>query len=110
MLLAGDIGGTKTLLGLFDALPARPRLIEARSFVTLDYDSLVAMISAFLNDVAVTPADVQTAAFGVAGPVLGDMAELTNVPWRVDARRTAQMLGLPHVSLLNDLQAMAYSV
>ena len=49
MILAGDIGGTKTLLGLFDAAPARPRAARVRSFGTLDYDDLTAMIAEFLE-------------------------------------------------------------
>jgi len=110
MLLAGDIGGTKTLLGLFDSLPVRPRAIRVASFVTVDHADLTDMIAAFLADGA-GPADrIQTACFGVAGPVIGDSAELTNVPWRVDARRVASRFGFNRVSLLNDLQAMAWAV
>src|SRR5436190_24007689 len=87
MLLAGDIGGTKTLLGLFDPVPARPRPVVIRSFPTLDYTDLSQMISAFMADGEVKGATARTACFGVAGPVIGDAAELTNVPWRVDATR-----------------------
>ena len=50
MLLAGDIGGTKTLLGIFDVAPERPRPLAVRVFATLDYDELPAMIGAFLKD------------------------------------------------------------
>jgi glucokinase len=110
MLLAGDIGGTKTLLGVFDPAPARPRPLAIRSFATLEHADLTSMIAAFLRDGDVTPADVQTACFGVAGPVIGDAAELTNVPWRVDARRVSTAFALRRVALLNDLQAMAYGV
>jgi glucokinase len=110
MLLAGDIGGTKTLLGVFDPLPARPRPLTVRSFPTLDYGDLTAMIAEFLKDDEVNRATVDRACFGVAGPVIGDAAELTNVPWRVDARRVATAHGFRHVTLLNDLQAMAYAV
>lgn len=110
MLLAGDIGGTKTLLGLFDPVPARPRPVVIRSFPTLDYTDLPAMISAFMADGEVKGATAQTACFGVAGPVIGDFAELTNVPWRVDASRIGAAFALRRVALLNDLQAMAYAV
>ncbi len=54
--------------------------------------------------------NIEAAAFGVAGPVLGETAQLTNVPWRVDARRLAETLDIGQVSLLNDLQAMAYAL
>jgi glucokinase len=110
MLLAGDIGGTKTLLGLFDPVPARPRPLAIRSFATLAYDDLPAMIAAFRQEDEVKGAPIETACFGVAGPVIGDGAELTNVPWRVDARRVQAAFGFRAVSLLNDLQAMAYAV
>ncbi len=110
MLLAGDIGGTKTLLGLFDASSARPRAIVTRSFPTLDYDELPSMIAAFVRDEQVTPGSIDAACLGVAGPVIDEAATLTNVPWRVDARRVATTFGLRRVELLNDLQAMAYAV
>ena len=110
MLLAGDIGGTKTLLGIFDVAPERPRPIAVRVFATLDYDELPAMIGSFLKDGGVKGAVVDAACFGVAGPVISESAELTNVPWRVDARRVRSAFGFERVSLLNDLQAMAFSV
>jgi glucokinase len=55
-------------------------------------------------------ASISTACFGVAGPVIGESAELTNVPWQVDARQVATAFGMMRVRLLNDLQAMAYSI
>jgi glucokinase len=110
MLLAGDIGGTKTLLGVFDPVPARPRPLSIRSFATLEYADLPSMIAAFLRDDDLRNAQIQTACLGVAGPVIGDAATLTNVPWRVDARRVSAAFGLRRVALLNDLQAMAYGV
>jgi glucokinase len=110
MLLAGDIGGTKTLLGLFDPASVRPRAIVIRSFPTLEFDDLTSMIAAFVKDDEVKHTAIDAACFGVAGPVIGGAAELTNVPWRIDARRVAAVFSLRHVNLLNDLQAMAYAV
>jgi glucokinase len=110
MILAGDIGGTKTLLGIFDPVPTRPRAVTIRSFPTLDYADLPSMIAAFVAAEGVHADSMQTACFGVAGPVIGDAAELTNVPWRVEAQRVAAAFGLRRVSLLNDLQAMAHAV
>src|SRR4051794_32463611 len=106
MLLAGDIGGTKTLLGLFDPRPARPRPIIVRTFTTLDFADLPAMIAAFQADPAVKGAPLDAACFGVAGPVTGDTAQLTNVPWHVDARQLARTFAIGRTALLNDLQAM----
>ena len=110
MLLAGDIGGTKTLLGLFDRAFPRPHPIASRAFSTLEYNDLAAMISVFATEAGVPTANIEAACFGVAGPVLGETARLTNVPWRVDARRLAETLNIRRVSLLNDLHAMAYAV
>jgi glucokinase len=110
MILAGDIGGTKTLLGVFEAAPARPRAALVRSYGTLDYDDLTAMIAEFLRERETGAGAIDRACFGVAGPVMDESAELTNVPWRVDARRVATVFGFRGVSLLNDLEAMAYAV
>ena len=110
MLLAGDIGGTKTLLGLFEPAAPRPRPVAVRVFGTLDYGDLPSMIAEFLEDDAVKGAAIAAACFGVAGPVIDEAAELTNVPWKVDARRVAARFTFARVVLLNDLQALAYAV
>lgn len=110
MILAGDVGGTKTLLGLYDAHRPRPHLRVMAEFPTSAHASLAAMIGAFLDTEQVPDGTVTTACFGVAGPVLGDRAELTNVEFTIDAPGIAQSFGIPHVRLLNDLEAMAYAV
>jgi glucokinase len=110
MLLAGDIGGTKTLLGIFDPEQTRPRPIVVRSFGTLDYDDLTTMIAAFRKEDEVAAVTIDTACFGVAGPVIGESATMTNIPWRIDARRVREAFAFRRVTLLNDLEAMAYSI
>src|SRR5690349_1062748 len=110
MLLAGDIGGTKTLLGIFDHSSARPRPVVVRSFGTLEYDDLTTMVAALLSENDATRAAIGTACFGVAGPVLGESATMTNIPWRIDGRRVRSAFGFRRVTLLNDLEAMAYSI
>src|SRR5262245_37334878 len=110
VLLAGDIGGTKTLLGLYEEARDRPSQIEVGEFVTLDYDSVVPMIREFLKAEGVEPAKIRSATFGVAGAVSDQVARLTNVPWLVDGEAIAEAASLGHVHILNDLQAMAYSV
>ncbi len=108
MLLAGDIGGTKTLLGLFTPDERRPALKTASVFVTLEHASLVDMVARFLSTAG--PVTVEAACFGVAGPVKEQRAELTNIPWEVASADIAAALKFPSVSLLNDLEAMAYGV
>lgn len=108
MLLAGDVGGTKTLLGLFERAASRPIPIELRTFPTLEYPNLASMLEDFLR--TRDRGALEGASFGVAGPVLGGRAELTNVPWIVDADEVARTFAIPRVDLMNDLQAMAYGV
>jgi glucokinase len=110
VLLAADVGGTKTLLGLFAEAPERPARIEVGEFTTLDYDSLVPMIREFLKANNVEPRAVKAATFGVAGAITEQVARLTNVSWVIDAASIAQAASLTRVHLLNDLEAMAYSV
>ncbi len=110
MLLAADVGGTKTLLGLFEEAPDRPKSIEVGEFVTLDYDSIVPMVREFLKAERVEARAISAASFGVAGAVTDNVARLTNVPWLVDGDAIAGAASLPGVHVLNDLQAMAYAV
>jgi glucokinase len=110
MLLAGDIGGTKTLLGLFSRAPLRPVPAAITSFPTLEHDGLVPMIREFLRGQPGGAPPVEAACFGVAGPVIDDTAWMTNVPWKVDGRAVALELSLGHVRLLNDLVSIAHSV
>ena len=110
MLLAADVGGTKTLLGLFVRAPERPRRIEVGEFITLDYDNLAPMIREFLKANGVEPRAIEAASFGVAGAVTDQVARMTNVPWVVDAAAVSQAAGLRRVHVINDLEAMAFSV
>jgi len=113
MLLAGDVGGTKTLLGLFepDGAGHRPRPVTIREFATLDFDAFEDIVDEFLGvrDGAAT-APIEAMCAGVAGPVTGQIARLTNVPWRVNLTVLGARLGRAKLKLLNDLEAMAYSV
>jgi glucokinase len=110
MLLAGDIGGTKTLLGVFAPGGPRPQPVVVRAFGTLDYPDLSTMVAEFTSDPTLRDASIDAACFGVAGPVIDRIAALTNVPWRVEGRQVADHFGFARVDLLNDLQAMAYGV
>ena len=109
-LLAGDVGGTTTRLGLFERTSSRPRPVAVREFTTLDFPDLPSMIAAFLHAQPRADLSMSAACFGVAGPVMGDVATLTNVPWSVNAEDVARAFSLSTVRLLNDLEAMAYAV
>jgi glucokinase len=108
MLLATDVGATKTLIGLYRPSGPRPDPLETREYATLDFDSLTHLVRAFLAEVGTPKIDAICA--GVAGPVNGLVANLTNAPWVADLGALSIELGQCHAALLNDLEAMAYSV
>ena len=110
VILAGDIGATNSRLGLFEAGEDRPRQQYVHEFPTAHYRTLTDVVTAFLESAPNAPVAVQGACFGVAGPVLGDTAELTNVDFTIDAQAIASAFHIPRVALLNDLAAMAHSV
>lgn len=111
MLLAGDVGGTKTHVAIFvseEALQAGDMLIET-TLPSKEYPSLEALLHQFLATVKQRD-QIQHASFGVAGPVANGKAKITNLPWVMEERQLAQMLGVPSVELLNDLVAIASAV
>ncbi|MGH9310439.1 MAG: glucokinase [Vicinamibacterales bacterium] len=110
MILAGDVGGTKTLLGLFEAASDRPEPTAIDEFVTLDHDGLEAIIELFLERRRITREQLGAVCVGVAGAVTDQVATLTNVPWRIDAAAMKRALRIDAVSVLNDLEALAYAV
>jgi len=110
MILAGDIGGTKTLLGLLDPTTARPHRVHVREFPTAAFKGMTDMVRDFVSDPNVRTTPISAACFGVAGPVLGATARLTNVSFTIDALDVSRTFNIPHVKLLNDLEAMAYAV
>jgi len=109
MLLAGDVGGTKSLIGLFEADPRRPIAVEVATFPTQQYTSFGAIIAEYLATRSSRPV-IEAASFGVAGPVIDQRATLTNVPWEISAEEIAGHFGFGRVHLLNDLESMAWSV
>jgi glucokinase len=107
MLLAGDIGGTKTAVGIFSLEKGSHTPLAESEFHSADYPSLEAIASEFL---AKTGLQVDRACFGVAGPVLAGRAKITNLPWIVDQASLTKELNLKAVHLLNDLEAIANAV
>jgi glucokinase len=106
MILAGDVGGTKTILALFEESDSGA-LASARE-ATLPSRELVSFERAVQAFVASTP--ITAACFGVAGPVVDGRSVTTNLPWMLDERVLARETGAPYVRLLNDLDATAHGV
>jgi glucokinase len=106
-VLAGDIGGTKTRLGIFEVDGAGLRLEEERSYPSRDYPGLGEIVVDFVGS---DGGDCGAACFGIAGPVTGRRMRLTNLPWTVDADELESRSGIPAVVLLNDLEATAWGV
>jgi glucokinase len=100
MILAGDVGGTKTCLGLFAAVESGLRMVASQRHRTLQFSSLAEMVRDFVPK----EAKVTAAAFGVAGAVVDGRASMTNVPWTLDCEGLNAELGFP-CHLCNDLVA-----
>ncbi|MDZ8053485.1 MAG: glucokinase [Aulosira sp. ZfuVER01] len=118
LLLAGDIGGTKTILRLAETTDSPGfhetsdshllRNIYEESFHSQDFPDLVPIVQQFLAKAkASTP---QKACFAIAGPVVNNTAKLTNLAWYLDSERLQQDLGIASVSLINDFTAVGYGI
>ncbi len=107
MILAGDIGATKTNLAYFRLTDGKIRPDGIASYPSNDFGSLEEVVEKFRSSHS---AEIKAAAFGVAGPVVDGRTEATNLSWIVDSRSVARQLGLQQVGLINDLQATAYGI
>jgi glucokinase len=109
LLLAGDIGGTKTILQLVETSDS-PGLhtIYQESYHSADFPDLVPIVQQFLVK-ANTPTP-DKACFAIAGPIVNNTAKLTNLVWFLDTERLQQELGIPHISLINDFAAVGYGI
>jgi glucokinase len=106
-LLAGDVGGTKTDLAVFSSDRGVRSPIAAATLPSASYQSLEALLQEFLGKVRLP---VDTASFGVAGPVVAGRAKITNLPWQIDEGRVGKTLRLSRVRVVNDLDAIAYAI
>lgn len=106
-VLIGDIGGTKTILAVFSSEDGPRKPLVEKTYPSGQYDSLEAIIKKFQSEVDLP---IGGACFGVAGPIVAGRAQITNLPWVIDAARLAAVFNWPPVKLLNDLEAVAYAV
>ena len=138
MILAGDIGGTKTNLALYEWTTGRVEPVREDSFHSADYKALEDIIDEFLSaplskpvtevaleeepvdpssevtaeavEVAPEPIKLTAACFGVGVPVIDNRCRTTNLPWFIDGATLAERFAIPHVRLLNDLEATAHGL
>lgn len=106
MILAGDVGATKTHLALFEKSEKRKWTADEK-YKSAHHESLSAIIKQFLT---AHPAKIERACFGVPGVVIDGKCNPTNLPWVVDAQMLSNELGIPSVFLINDLEANAYGI
>ncbi|NGX60981.1 MAG: Glucokinase [Chlamydiae bacterium] len=107
-LLAGDIGGTKTNLALFEEKEGDYTFSEFKSYPSQEYPDLKTIVEEYLISLSSPP--IQKACFAIAGPVQEEVCRATNLPWVVDTKVLVSTLHIPHVFLLNDLEANAWAL
>ena len=115
-VLAGDIGGTKTLLCIveFSATSANGEVIAEQRYDSGAYPGLQPMIEEFLATIGKGKRPINKACFGVAGPIIhtpeGQSVKVTNLPWQFDSNGLAKQLGIKKLALVNDFQAIGYGI
>ena len=107
MILAGEIGATRTRLAAFETESNRLKCVVEKIYASHDYSGLAEILPQFTRTEGIP---VHSACFGVAGPVRAGRSKISNLPWIIDAKELAAQLKLPAVGLLNDLEAYAYGI
>jgi glucokinase len=107
LILAGDIGGTKTNLALYSVRGEKLRSEAFQTYPSKRYSGLIPVLQEFLG---ANPQPIDAATFGIAGPVVDGKVKTPNLPWLIDTAEVRQALKLEPVTLLNDLEATAYGI
>jgi glucokinase len=107
MILAGDIGGTKSRLAAFETEGNRLSCVVEKIYPSKEHGGLLEIVADFVKTEGI-PA--RSACFGVAGPVREGRSKISNLPWIIDSRELAAQLRLSKVGLINDLEAFAYGI
>ncbi|OLB23845.1 MAG: glucokinase [Acidobacteriales bacterium 13_2_20CM_55_8] len=107
MILAGEIGATRTRLAAFDTEGNKLQLVVEKTYMSQEHGGLAEIITGFIKTEGIP---VHSACFGVAGPVTAGRSKISNLPWTIDRRELASQLKLDSVGLINDLEAYAYGI
>ena len=108
MLLVGDVGGTKTVLALYEDQGHDLVCIRDATYPSREHATFEEIVRQFLADGP--QVSLSAGCFGVAGPVINGRCETTNLPWELEERELAHRIGAPRAKLLNDLEAAAYGM
>ena len=108
MILAGDVGGTKVDLALYQFDHGRLSHVREQKFPAREFAGLEEIVRKFLIESG--DPEVTAACFGVPGPVRGGRLKLTNLPWVLDSRELSLALKIEHLFLINDLEANGYGI
>jgi glucokinase len=106
IILAGDIGGTKTRLGFFQVEKNGFSPLSEKTFPSKQYKNFTDILRVFIGG----QKNIVAACFGVAGPVTGQIVKTTNLPWVIDAKSLVQDISVDDVKIINDLVANAYGI
>lgn len=111
IVVAGDLGGTKTLLQMAEVGPREHRVIRERAYDSPAYPQFARVLADFLaGALEAGGGALEGACFGIPGPVHGERARTTNLPWSIDARALEREFAIPRVHLVNDFQAIGYGI
>lgn len=110
MILAGDVGGTKVHLALYNFAAGRLAPVRDHKFPASEYATLDDVVKAFLAQNTEKKEDIVAACFGCPGPVRDGRLKLTNLPWTLDVRDLQRSVGIEHIFLINDLEANGYGI
>jgi len=109
-ILAGDIGGTKTILQVVVHDGSQYRLLCEQRFGSSDYESFERLLDEFVGNHKKDCLNLDAACIGVAGPVEKHRSRVTNLPWQLDSEWLAQNFAIPSFTLINDFQAVGYGI
>src|SRR5215831_12121495 len=107
MILAGEIGATRSRLAAFETEGNRLKCVVEKTYMGQNHARLAEILPQFTRTEGIP---VHSACFGVAGPVRDGRSKISNLPWTIDAKELAAQLKLPTIGLLNDLEASAYGI
>jgi glucokinase len=110
MILAGDVGGTKVHLALYDFEQGKLAHVRDEKFPAHAFSGLGEVVTKFLSEGTQSGSEVSAACFGVPGPVKEGRLKLTNLPWELDARQLSTSLNIEHLFLINDLEANGFGI